>query len=629
MASRAKVPCPAVRKLLIPVYRRSLIVFPATSSRGTFSLTEMLRSMSREFFVRGYRLGAGMLRRICSARRNLVGSGMIGGGGSRPSALWSIHGSPYAVGPGEVASRTRSRERPLGLPQGSLRMDICPEPLDAMGSIFMFVVVQFPIADARRFVQVPQTYLLRPSWKVPQVGVVSEYVWGFGRLVHRTAEVDPAWSDEAFYVLAASAVRLPELVQRQVQLASRATPASITCRFRRLFHDGVCVARVEVGFHVRLSPPATRPLDAEAAVGHLLALPSTVTETGRPTRNHQLAFQGPRLAARYRDASTPRSLRGIPALVAAGNPVVLVDNTDDVSVNLPDRLEDASAATSGRIRLGFALTQFGGAGIPTWYLGPNAEANADSDMRRKLRICLLRLHAEEEALDRIVSWVDGGSLAYVAGSDAAERLDAYINRATQLLERQLNFGLPSSALRDAYDAVTKVNRHDVSAQRRAAFDGMRLQIRRKAELFIARRDAVRTEITIKGDYVNEKINVHAHDIKGSQIGSHNIQTIIDSLNEFAAAHGKEDSLLDQMKIISESVATLVTELQGKEPNAAKEVTETFQSFAEESAKGAPKAGTLRVLGRALVEAGRKVADVAAPLAGAVAAVMQIFGIPPL
>jgi hypothetical protein len=508
-------------------------------------------------------------------------------------------------------------------------MDICPEPLDAMGSISMFVVVQFPIADARRFVEAPQTYLLRPSWKVPQAGLVSEYVWGFGRLVHRTAEVDPAWSDEAFYVLAASAVRLPELVQRQVKLASGATPAVVTCRFRRLFHDGVCVARVEIGFHVRPSTAASKSLDAEAVVGHLLALPSTVAEARRVTRSHQLAFQGPRLAARYRDASTPRSFLEAPALVAAGNPVVLVDNTDDVCVNLPDRLEDASAATSGRIKLGFTLTRFGGAGIPTWYLGPNAEANANLEMQRKLRICLLRLHAEEEVLDRIVSWVDSGSLRYAAGSDAAERLDAYVNRATQLLERSLNYGLPSSALRDAYDAVTKVNRHDVTAQRRAAFDGMRLQIRRKAELFISRRDAVRPQITVKGDYVNEKINVHAHDIMGSQVGSHNMQTILDSFNEFAAAHGKEDSLLAQMKIISESVAALVTELQVGDPNAAKEVTETFQSFAEESAKQAPKAGTLRVLGQALIKAGGKVAAVAAPLAAAVAAVMQIFGIPPV
>ena len=130
--------------------------------------------------------------------------------------------------------------------------------------------------------------------------------------------------------------------------------------------------------------------------------------------------------------------------------------------------------------------------------------------------------------------------------------------------------------------------------------------------------------------MNEKIKIDAQNIEGSQIGgSGNIQTISDSFNEFASAHGKEDNLLSQMKIISENVAALVAELQAQDPDAAKEVTETFQSFAEESAKKAPKTGTLRVLGHALIDAGKKVAKVAAPMAAAVAAVMQIFGIPAL
>jgi hypothetical protein len=489
----------------------------------------------------------------------------------------------------------------------------------------MFIVVQFPIADARRLVDAPPSYLQRPSWKTPQAGVVSEYVWGFGRVMYRTAEVDPAWSDEACYVLAASSIRLPDLVQRKVALRSGGTPAMVTCSFRRLFHDGTCVARVEVGFNVKLAVTATGFLDAEAVVDYLLALSSVVPETGRVTRPHQLALQGSRLAGRYRDASTPRPFLGGSALVAAGNPVVLVDNSDHQRVTLPKKLEDASAATSGRITLGFTLTRFGRAGIPTWYLGPNTWA--DADMRRKLRICLLRLHTEEEVLDRIVSWVDSGSLAYVPGSDAADRLDAYINRATQLLERKLNYGLPSSAIRDAYDAVTKVNRRDVTAQRRAAFDGMRLQIRRKAELFIARRDVVRPQITVEGDYVNEKIHVQAHDIKGSQFGRDNLQVITKSFNEFAAAHGKTDDLAAQMKIISDNVAALVAELQSQDPNAATEVTDTFQSFAEETVKEAPRPGTLRALGKALIDSSKRVAKVALPIGSAVAAVMQIFGLP--
>jgi hypothetical protein len=497
----------------------------------------------------------------------------------------------------------------------------------------MFVTVQFPIADARRFLDGPHTYLRRPNWKAPLAGVVSEYVWGFGRVAYRELEVDPAWSDEAYFALAAGSIRLPELKRRQVQLVPGAIPAIVACRFRRLFHDGTCVARVEVGFSIRPGIAAMESLDAEAAVSYLLALPSIVPEAAGAARPRQLAFQGSRLAGRYRDASMPRSMRGVPSLVAAGNPIVLVDSTGSKSATLPKRLEDASAATSGRISLGFALTRFGGTGVPTWYIGPNTAAGTNWDMCRKLRLCLLRLHAEEEVLDRVVSWVDDGSLPYVVGSDAADRLDAYINQATQLLERRLNYGLPSSAIRDAYDAVTEVNRNDVTARRRVAFDGMRLQVRRKAELFIARRDAARpiinmVKVEVEGDIVNEKIHIGGA-VTGSIIGRNNKQIITNSFNQFATAHGKEDDLAAQMQILKDSIASLVTELQSQDPNAAADVTDTFQAFAEESTQETPRAGLMRSLGKTLIESAKRVAKIAAPVANAVAAVITIFGIPPL
>jgi hypothetical protein len=129
-----------------------------------------------------------------------------------------------------------------------------------------------------------------------------------------------------------------------------------------------------------------------------------------------------------------------------------------------------------------------------------------------------------------------------------------------------------------------------------------------------------------GEYMNEKYEIRARDITASQFGSNNSQTINDSFNTFATKHGKQDDLLEQMKNLSECITALVADLEVQDPNAAQEVTETFQSFAEESAKDEPKTGTLRALGNALVDAARKVVKVAAPVATTVAAVLQIFGI---
>jgi len=134
-------------------------------------------------------------------------------------------------------------------------------------------------------------------------------------------------------------------------------------------------------------------------------------------------------------------------------------------------------------------------------------------------------------------------------------------------------------------------------------------------------------INVRGNYVEEEIKVKAGgDIIGSQFGSRNTQKISDSFNTFAAKHGKQDDLFGQMQSLSGDITALVAMLEVQDPDAAKQVTETFQSFVEESAKEAPKTGTLRALGRALVDDAKKVAKVAVPVATTVAAVLAIFGV---
>lgn len=119
------------------------------------------------------------------------------------------------------------------------------------------------------------------------------------------------------------------------------------------------------------------------------------------------------------------------------------------------------------------------------------------------------------------------------------------------------------------------------------------------------------------------------DAKGAQVGRNNKQIIENSFNKFSTGHGKDDDLASQMRILKDSVTELVTELQSRDPDTAAEVAETFQSFAEESSKKQPSPGTLRVLGKALIDYSKRVAKVATPVASAVATVITIFGLRPI
>jgi hypothetical protein len=131
-------------------------------------------------------------------------------------------------------------------------------------------------------------------------------------------------------------------------------------------------------------------------------------------------------------------------------------------------------------------------------------------------------------------------------------------------------------------------------------------------------------VGVSGDTYNFR------DVKGGQVGRNNRQIIENSFNEFSAAHAKKDDLADQMRTLKDNIADLVTGLHSQgDASAGTEVAETFQAFAEEVAKKEPRSGTLRALGKALIESAGRVAKVAAPVAGAVATVMTIFGLPPV
>ena len=275
---------------------------------------------------------------------------------------------------------------------------------------------------------------------------------------------------------------------------------------------------------------------------------------------------------------------------------MIVDLIGKDSVALPPSLVDASAVTQGRVAVGFELARARDSQIPTWYLGP--AANADTDLHRNLRICLLRMHAEQEVLDRIITWVDDGELDFHPGSDAAQRLESYVDRATQLLDSTYKYGLKASAVRDAYAVGAAVSRADIVARRRQGLDGMRLQIRRKAEAFAAERDALRPQINIVGGDLVEGMKVdksiHAGDIN-APIAIDSTQTISNSFNAFAANRGDQDELLQQMTTLRDSITALVQALAeagpGRRQGGRRDLSELhrgeWQAGAEEGDAASP------------------------------------------
>ncbi len=79
-----------------------------------------------------------------------------------------------------------------------------------------------------------------------------------------------------------------------------------------------------------------------------------------------------------------------------------------------------------------------------WFIGPE-KPNTTMPLRT-LRLALLRLHIEQEALDLVLKQIRRGALPYAPRTDAGNLLEDYLNRMTDLLGRSKRFSVPQREL---------------------------------------------------------------------------------------------------------------------------------------------------------------------------------------
>lgn len=510
----------------------------------------------------------------------------------------------------------------------------------------MLLVVQFPIADGRLFAQSGASRLTHPAWPLTP-GVNNEFVRSFGPAARRRGGGDAAWADEGTFCSAGKAIRFPGLQTYRVAAADRQLHP--LCAFRRVFSDGKTVVRIEVGLALSHDPRLAPSIpDTLGAVRSALELPTAVKPVTpppavkpvtEPPKLRPLIKQGPELAALYGRATTQHGNGSGGSvgndMVEAGNPVALIETNGFDSAALPHSVHvlDAKRMSGANVAFTWLQTEWGE--VPTWILHLGS---AEPAQLRSLRLCLLRLHAEQEALDRILKQWDRGLIVFNPGTPLGDQLEEYINRATRAINRAVWSGVDQSAILEAFDAALNV----LPDQGRSLLDryqGARLQVLRKAEEFRKRRDRPRVRevynvekggIIVNADgsgqtFVNSPVAGDAVNIANS--------TITDSFKRFAAAHPANDDLKAQIALLHDQVGKLTAALASQAPEQSQMVVDNLQTFTEEAAKEKPRAGTLLSTGQAIIEGAKKaagvVSDVATavgPITAAVTTVLKLFGI---
>ncbi|MGW4100615.1 hypothetical protein [Mycobacterium sp. NPDC004974] len=486
----------------------------------------------------------------------------------------------------------------------------------------MFVVVQFPIVDGRAFAS-ESGRVDRPDWMaptIPKLLVHRDFVRGFGRLANRREETTAAWIDEVVFAYAKQAVKFPGLRQDRVDGNRRRW--SVNCRFRRLLCDGEAVARLEIGFYVR-AVGLSGPEHAKPLISQLLELPTVVPgDASNPTAAKDLVMIGPSVARRYARATTRHLCDPAVTLVAAGEPItVVMTQYWEPSPPWSELILAAGTGTARYDPLCLTSTPTRHGDIETWYLiGPHGQQG------RAVRLALLRQHAQEEALDRILRWTTTGALSYVPQSPEGDRLEKYINDATNVVNRNSYHGVLHAPLREALDKATATERASIQARRRQRLDGMRRQVREKAERFLAEREARKPTMNIYGGVVmGDQKNEFSGVFHGPVAGTVNAKVMQDSFNAFSAQQPNDD-LKSAVAELYSQVGQLVGRLQEESPDEAADVTATLKDLTAKTVEDKPNLVTLRRLGGNIIEVAKKVAEFTTPVANAVLAVLKIFGI---
>jgi hypothetical protein len=489
----------------------------------------------------------------------------------------------------------------------------------------MLFVAQFPLCDARRFAVEEYPRLRTPDWPLPDPDR-PDFVRCFGVVKRRRRGGHLVFSDEAFFCSANRAVRFVNLEKQR--LDGTDAHAMPRCAFRRLFYDGTAVVRFEIGVVVRGISTELTWKEALLAALSFFNLPIKITCLGGDPTSCQLRDVRSPLRKLYMSVTTP----GSPSIdstldkhLAAGEPILMIEYEEDELNGPPKQSMRVAEHVMEESGLGHMWVEHAGRRTGLWFVEKDA---GDPRRTRNLRIGLLRLHAEHQALKHVLRLLRQGTLNYQRGAAGSDALDAYLSRATRFLssERRAGFSpLAISELMAAYDGLAnpderrllKENLADVRHQ-------IRLKVERHIEAVSSRTGEKVTYYHVEGDLVMKKegdLSVTAGgDIINSQIAGEIRDSFNNSFNKI-----RDSAVPGDVKQALEDLHARVQELTAKLEDENKEqVARDLDNFVEEATSKNPRKGFLEATGEGLIEAAKTVAEMAPSITTAVKAVIALL-----
>ncbi|MFC4311581.1 hypothetical protein ACFPN2_20950 [Steroidobacter flavus] len=480
----------------------------------------------------------------------------------------------------------------------------------------MFLAVQFPFADIRGFLEGGGSRLARPAWPLAEPGL--DFVRSAGLVQPRRRGGVADWAGEELYGDAKRAFRFPDRLDH-LQFPLGEATGTLRCAFRR-FHSEGTVARLEVGLKViPVAPISGTPVDLLTLIRSVLTLQVSVRDTNLQPRAVKLIDAGEHLARHFLFATTNHQRRHLagppePWWLTCGNPALVIEHSVDI-VPPPHtrRVLEVSAAGAS---LSHAWIQFGKERCSVWFM---ARSEGDPDAARRLRIHLIRLHAERECLRAILVHIrQGNRLNLTRNTPTSDAVQSYLRDTVHLLNKPRHMGLEQSAMLEAAHQALGV----VFEGETASLTLLRRQVAALVDGYVRRAQNTAAVINnIQGNVMNTNIQMG----NVSVTGDFNVVTATNIQNSFnkAANSNVDADLKDKLKAVAVEVAKLAKQLP---PDDAERVSKDLEAFTSEAVSKTPRKEWYELSAKGLLEAAKTVAAMAAPITTAVKAVLALLAV---
>jgi hypothetical protein len=360
-----------------------------------------------------------------------------------------------------------------------------------------------------------------------------------------------------------------------------------------------------------------------AIVKDACLLETYVPDTGNKQKGglKPLLRQGAALSSLYAAASRsvePEMDSITKTLVQPGNPLILVELERREPITLPPGFVTIDPSRTVGVLAGFGRldTKYGIVNI--WILQPGA---SDVDKRRSLRLCLLRLHAEQEALDLVLKQLKAKHILYERETtddlgEIATELDEYLNKAVKLIRKETWSGISQSAILEAADAAELVTPDASRKNLIERFEGARRQVLERIQDYQIRRAAVR-EVYVtkveKGGILVEKRFV-ANVTGGLGVVIVNVaefmENVTNNVNQNLSRSSAPSEALDLVKKLGGQIEEISSKI---DPGKTQHMGSDLQTLSQEMTQSEPRAETYKFSLENIKNTATSLGEIAGPI----------------